>query len=147
MNALLGLGVHNADMYRVTGVAGLGEDPVSMAPDAADYGSYIPPYTGVGTPPVAIDTSSGGSVFDWATFTNALSKLTASATQAYRSVQDPAIVPGSNLVYNPATGQFLPATGSTLMTPFASANLSSSGMWLLIGGGLLLVMMMGGGRK
>jgi hypothetical protein len=43
----------------------------------------------------------------------------------------PYAIPGTNLVYNPATGQIVP-TGTSLSTPFGTATLGSSG--LLIGG-------------
>jgi hypothetical protein len=54
----------------------------------------------------------------------------------------PTLIPGTNLVYNPATGQIVP-TGTTLSTALGSATFSSSGLLIgaLVIGAVLLVMM------
>jgi hypothetical protein len=74
-----------------------------------------------------------------------LSTLANSAINAYRQTIAPSVVPGSNLVYNPATGQFLPAAGVSLSTA-GIAGISSSA--LMVGGLALLalVLVMRSGR-
>jgi hypothetical protein len=54
----------------------------------------------------------------------------------------PTLIPGTNLVYNPATGQIVP-TGTSLSTAFGSATFSSSGLLIgaLVIGAILIVMM------
>ena len=76
-----------------------------------------------------------------------IAQIFSSAAQAgvavFKATSSPALIPGTNLVYNPATGQIANAlTGLT----GAQASLGglSFGTILLFGGGLLLIMMLSG---
>jgi hypothetical protein len=84
---------------------------------------------------------------------SAAAAVTGAGAQAYKSLQTPSLIPGTNLVYNPATGQISSATGLTAAgllaastTSSLATSLSSMGPVLLIGGALLLILMMGGRR-
>jgi hypothetical protein len=81
-----------------------------------------------------------------------LTALANSAVAAYKSTLSPSVVPGSNLVYNPATGQFLPAiTGTSVGLATAnSASLSalfSNPTLLLLIAGVVVVVMMEQGKR
>jgi hypothetical protein len=85
-------------------------------------------------------TSSGLSANQIAAIVQAASAV---GTKVLQVTNQPSLIPGTNLVYNPATGQILPS-GTTLSSVFGSATLSSGGTLLLVGGGiLLLVLLMG----
>lgn len=155
-------------------VRGMGQDDGSI-----DLGySTAPVDTGMPLPPVdvlsglpnagAISTSSLGqplnnlkpssptTTADITQFLNALTKGAASGVQIYNATQTPALIAGTNAIYNPATGQYYnpstgqvvnPLTGNTLGT--ATGSLLSSPYILMGGlliGGLLLVSMIGGRR-
>lgn len=67
------------------------------------------------------------------------------ASAIYRATQSPSLVPGSSLVYNPQTGQLVPASGLSVGGLFGT-SLSASGSLmpiLLIGGAVLLFMTLG----
>jgi len=80
---------------------------------------------------------------------NQISAMVAAAANAgvqilrATNMSTPTLIPGTNLVYNPATGQIVPS-GTTLSTALGSATLSSSGLLIggLLIGGVLLIMMM-----
>ena len=129
--------------------------------------STAPVDTGMPLPPVdvlsglpnagAISTSSSPTTTaDITQFLNALTKGAASGVQIYNATQTPALIAGTNAIYNPATGQYYnpstgqvvnPLTGNTLGT--ATGSLLSSPYILMGGlliGGLLLVSMISGRR-
>jgi hypothetical protein len=76
-----------------------------------------------------------------------IAQLGSTANSVYKSTQTPYTIPGTNLVYNPATGQLLNAgTGGAIGGTGTGTNLLAgiSTQTLLIGGGLLvLVLFMG----
>jgi hypothetical protein len=67
-----------------------------------------------------------------------------SALNVYRATSSPSLIPGTNSIYNPATGQILGAslTGSEISSTIGSLL----PLLLLAGGGLLLFSVMGKGR-
>jgi hypothetical protein len=117
------------------------------------------PVENVGTPggdivPIdttPIDTSGGGPSIDWASVIKAGTQAGLSTAQIIKSLQPPALVPGTQAVYNPQTGQFYNPTTGQVVNPSGSSTLNlSAGLspnLLLYGGlafgGLLLVMMLG----
>lgn len=143
------LGVVNQQMFEgaekaiaLRGLGGPDPDPGSTdySPEdlqaAADYNASID----------APDSLGGG--FSWASFADGLSKLVGAGSTAYRSTLQPSVVPGSNLVYDPRTGQFIPATGATLTSSLGNVGLGgiSSGTLLLIGAALVAAVAFSGKR-
>jgi hypothetical protein len=77
-----------------------------------------------------------------------IAQVIGSASQAgvsiLKATSAPYAIPGTNLVYNPATGQILPGSGGIVSTPFGVGGVSSSGI-MIIGAaviGLVLIMSM-----
>lgn len=163
MNALahglgLALGVANHGMFptvSMTGMAGLGdgfvegdtpEIPITSGSGEVTTGINLSTDIGSGTTP---DTGSGGGGPSLGTqLSQIFNSLTAGAVAGsaiYKNTQTPSVVPGSNLVWNPATGQFVNASGTTLTSPLGNLTTGGGGtMLLVLGGALLLVLAMGG---
>lgn len=83
-------------------------------------------------------TASGLSAAQITAIANAAE---AAGTKILQVTTAPSLIPGTNLVYNPSTGQILPS-GTTLSSVFGNATLSGSGTFLLIGGGLLVLLLL-----
>jgi hypothetical protein len=85
--------------------------------------------------------ASAGSGVNLAQLLGAASTAATTAAKINQSLQTPSLIPGTSLVYNPATGQISNATG------VAQALTSSLGsmlpLLLLAGGAFLLISMMG----
>lgn len=155
---LAALGVRN--VFNLGGLGGLGDDDISDLVDSlpvttpvqdfetqqvydtftpAELQSILGSASGAGT-----GSGSGGGGGLTPTQINALiNGATQTATGIYRATQSPSVVPGSNLVYNPATGQFLSASGTGVVTPFGTVSSSMLPLLLLGGGALLLALMAG----
>ena len=166
MLAGLGLGVHNAGLF--SSLHGLGDtvdtyDPVTgeitpvdvTTPGSSVFNYPIPldPSTGlpVGTPSLNVGSGGGGVLTNPSSVTPAqiaaiINSSVGGAANLYKALQSPAVVPGSSVIYNPSTGQFLSAAGSGVITPLGSAAVSSSGfMWLALAAGAAILLL--GGRK
>lgn len=138
------------------GFRGLGdEDTVQVDfPAAADPSiNSVEPFYGppTPTPPIQAGTSPAtpaGSGLNYTQVIGTLSQAALNAVNIMKQTMQPGLVPGTSLVYNPASGQFLPASGTQLATTNFASSLSSP---IMIGGivilGVLVVSMMGGGRR
>ncbi len=119
-------------------IGGLGDDTVDLTPfpgGAIDSEGNI-----YGTPPFA---PSGGG-FNITDFLKTLTGGAIAGAQIYKTTQNPSVIPGSNLVYDPATGRMIPASGVGVYSPIGSAGLGGvSPLMLILVGGLLLVMVAG----
>ena len=86
-----------------------------------------------------------------AQITSIFSAAANAGVAVFKATSSPSIIPGTNLVYNPATGQVSSASGLTssgLASVDIASQLTSMLPILLLGGGaILLVMMMSGGGK
>lgn len=89
--------------------------------------------------PMPLPAAGGG--FDLTGFLNSLTKGAVAGTNIYKSVQVPALIPGTGVVYNQATGQFYnPSTGQ-VVNPAGATFATSLGVTstpLIIGGAILL---------
>jgi len=132
----------------------LSQLPVEIGPEVT-----LPPVTMPAPTPAPTPAPSGAApstAQSIASVLSAIAPAAAAGAQIYRSVQTPALVPGTTAVYNPATGQFYnPVTGQ-VVSPAGPSTLgipSIGGIdptMLLIGGGILaaiLVLSMAGGRR
>ena len=81
-----------------------------------------------------------------------ISQIFTSASAAginiFKATSSPSLIPGTNLVYNPATGQMANATYGGLtgsqISAISTSSLTAYLPMILLGGGLLLVVMMMG---
>lgn len=149
----MGLGIHNAGMFGMDGLGDLGDDYVYD-----DSGNYIDVSSGgdvmSGSGAVPVSSSVGtpySAPVNYAGIINALAAGAATGTKIYNATQTPSVIPGSNLVWNPATGTFVNASGllpgvslNSLGTSLSASGISGT-MLLLLGGGLLVVMLMNRG--
>jgi hypothetical protein len=150
-----GLGIRN-----VFGMHGLGLGDDSGASYDIDPGAD--PFSGINYDPslldptllsVGLDTSPGSTTTSTgsssgvtpASIAAAIAAAANAATGVYRATSTPSVIPGTNAIYNPATGQITNA--GLLSTSGLGTTLSSMlPLLLLVGGGLLLVSAMGKGR-
>lgn len=118
-------------------------DPLSVWDDPLT-GTPIDTTVPISTPapPVAGASTSGLTAAQIATLSAAGIQA---AIQVIKSTGTPSLIPGTALVYNPATNQILPATGSSLLTGGLTATTTSMLPILLIGG-LAVVLLMGSKR-
>lgn len=90
--------------------------------------------------------SSSGSLTSGLTVSQAAQLVGLMASQAnsvYKSTQTPYQIPGTSLIYNPATGQMMNAGGGVLGGTGTSMNLQSMMPMILIGAAVLLISVMG----
>lgn len=101
---------HNAS------INGLG-DGVDIPMPATDIvaGDQIPP---IGTVDTTIATGGGG--FNWGGLTTSLTNFGAQLFRAFGP--QPNLIPGTNVVYNPQSGQYVPATGLSITPMFGSVG-------------------------
>lgn len=95
--------------------------------------SLTPDTTPVDTP---IDTSGGGGGLTADQITKIIGTAAQGAVGLIRSTTAPSLIPGTNSVYDPATGRILAPGQSNLTTPFVSGTLSNTG--LIIGGAVAI---------
>jgi hypothetical protein len=91
--------------------------------------------TPVDVPPAPIDTG-GGVGFDWSTFGTVLKDVASGAVGIIRATTPPSLIPGTNTVYDPATGRILGPGQSNITTPYVSGSISNTG--LLVGGAVAI---------
>jgi hypothetical protein len=142
-------------------VRGMGQDGIDLGYTATDTSAEIvPPVTDGGQQIGQLDAQiatepgwgSGSKPFDWTGFVNALTKGGATGIQLFNATQTPALIPGTQAIYNKATGQYYnPSTGQVVNPIGATmATALTSSPLLLVGGlvlgGLLLFSVMGGRR-
>ncbi len=102
--------------------------PISQAP-LVDWAAWTPSSVGSINPASIAAQNPGLSSTD-------ISKIIAAATSGalniYKQTQSPGLVPGTNLVYDPGTNRFLPASGygAGVSSIFGSASTNMPG-WLL----------------
>ena len=87
------------------------------------------------------DTSTNTSGQSAAQLLAAIAQAGAAGSAIYKSTQSPSLVAGTGLVYNPATGQLVNASG--VLPTAATSSISSLLPLLLIGGAILLISGMG----
>jgi hypothetical protein len=139
----LGLGDDSGASYDIDPGAdpfsGINYDPSQIDPTLLSVGLDT-------SPPGSATTSTGsGSGVTPASIAAAIAAAANAATGVYRATSSPSVIPGTNAIYNPATGQITNA--GLLSTSGLGASLSSMlPLLLLVGGGLLLVSAMGKGR-
>jgi hypothetical protein len=114
--------------------------PVSMLPSSSQLATIA-----------AQGTSTGLSA---AQIANIFNSAASAGVNIFKATSSPYQIPGTSLVYNPATGQIASSTGLTPtgLATVQAASISASSLTsmlpiLLIGGGLLLVVMMMGGKR
>jgi hypothetical protein len=83
----------------------------------------------------AATSPAAGGGFNLTAFMNALAGGAAAGAKVYQSTQSPSLIPGTNAIYNPATGQILNAANLTSLT----SSLTSALPTILIFGGIGLV--------
>lgn len=87
---------------------------------------------------------TSGLGFNWDALWGGVTAGGTAASQIIRSTQQPYMIPGSNVIYNPATGQALTQTGTTAQQFGAAAAQAASGFTptaIAFGiGGLVLVL-------
>jgi hypothetical protein len=110
----------------------------------------------ISAPSTTLSTTSPSAL---STLTQSLQALAAGAgagANIYRSLQNPALVPGTTAVYNPATGTYYNPTTGQVVTPsgqttfgampFGTIDPTVLMMGGLLIGGVLLISMLGRGR-
>lgn len=81
----------------------------------------------------------------WAQVLNSLSGPALTAARVFQQTGSPGLIPGTQLVYNPQTGQILPASGVLTSAGQISSTLSSP---LILGGiAVVLILVMSMGKK
>lgn len=122
-------------------VNGLG-DTVDVPMPATDMGDggMVP----IGTVDTTVATGGGGSGFNWTALTSAITQFGGQVFKAFGP--QPSLIPGTNVVYNPQTGQYVPATGLSLTPAFGGSigGLSLTTIALL---GIVAVVVLGGRGK
>ena len=88
------------------------------------YDPTIDPGMSANIPPVGtVDTTiatGGGSGFNWGGLTTSLTNF---GSQLFRAFgPQPNLIPGTNVVYNPQTGAYVPATGLSITPMFGSVG-------------------------
>jgi hypothetical protein len=175
-----GLGVVNRSLFRPpqhlsrprAHVGGLGQfdeddgDTDDFLSDLSTFDTSLPTITPLPDLPINYDTSTLAPVPTIGTTTNPatlssqgltpaqiaaiFNGAVSSATAIYKTTQTPGLIPGTSVVYNPATGQLI---NSSLLTTaggvVSTASLSSlsSLLPLLLIGGVALVVIEGMGKK
>ena len=108
--------------------------PVSMLPSASQLATIATQGTATGLTAAQISQI----------FTSA----SAAGINIFKATSSPSLIPGTNLVYNPATGQMENATYGGLtgsqISAISTSSLTAYLPMILLGGGLLLVVMMMG---
>lgn len=112
-------------------------------------GNCVGPQTATAAPSTAPSATAPST-----TAANPLTSIlqgAAATSQLIKSTQNPTLVSGTSLVYNPATGQLVNAAGLPISsTAYGYTGVTSLGSMLpllLIGGGLLVVVLAMGGHK
>lgn len=115
-----------------------GQVPADLT--AAQLNALTPYYAPVGTLPSNPTTASLTSAgFTPAQAASLLTTAAQTAIAAYKSTQSPGLIPGTSLVYNPATGQVLNAAGAVVNSGTTTTGSISPIMILLLIGGAALV--------
>lgn len=114
------------------GGGGLGQICLTVDPDTGECLSYD--YSGVSS---GAPASSSSSSSDIAKILAAAGSAAAGASQVIRTVTPPYVVPGTNVLYNPATGQLAGASGVGTTLTSLGENLTPI-IGLVVIGGLLL---------
>ena len=130
--------------------------PVSSTPlpGTTDIGTNInlPGLTNTGLP-ITTPTTQTATPSTLTSILASIPGLLQSGVQTYNVLQGPGLVPGTQAIYNPATGQYYnPTTGqvvnpSGITTGAITADLSAYMPIILIGGGLLIAVMLLGGKR
>lgn len=94
---------------------------LSLTP-GADLGSTSP----TGSPATASNPS--GSGFNLSSLLNSLTGAATGAEKIYLAGQSPSLVPGTNAIYNAATGQFYNPTTGQVVNPSGTSSLFPAGL-------------------
>ena len=120
-------------------LSGLGQDEgtvdtptIDTTFSPVDISTYDPtpdylPGGGAITPTVSAPTSGGGGLTA-AQITSIAAAAGQAAINIAKATSTPGLIPGTNLVYNPATNQFLPASGAGTTLPGTQVSLTPTGL-------------------
>jgi hypothetical protein len=102
-----------------------------------------------GTPVTPVTPTTSPSALS---FLMSIPGLAQTGIKAYQEIQGPGLVPGTNAIYNPLTGQYYNPTTGQVVNPtgatLGTSPIASSLPILLIGGGVIMVALFAfGGRK
>lgn len=103
-------------------------------------GMYFPTSTSVTGGSIPVPSSTAGSGLSLAQLLGSAATAAQTAAAINKTLQSPALIPGTNLVYNPATGQI---TSGVATTSTAVGSLLASPVTILAIGALLILMMSG----
>lgn len=96
--------------------------PTNVASITPVLGSTAP----TGSPATA--SNSTGSGFNLSAILNSLTGAAAGAEKIYLAGQSPSLVPGTNAIYNAATGQFYNPTTGQVVNPSGTSSLFPAGL-------------------
>jgi len=116
--------------------------PTPVYDDAGNITSYLPAGTsavGLNFTPASLQAQNPGLTGDQ--IAKIIAASASGALNIFRQTSTPGIVPGTNLVYNPATGQFLPASGVGLTAQQVSSSAIPLGLAAVAGLVLLMMVM------
>jgi hypothetical protein len=160
------LGCPHSNLGRVRGVKGFGQtdDTGSGIPDTStsfnpttglssgsltDELNYLFPFGGTidstGNVTAGSTGSNSSSSNTSSSNSNPLASLAASISSLALKMfgPQPSLIPGTSVVYNPATGQMVSSTGTALSATAIMSSLSSYlPLILLVGGGMFVISMM-----
>jgi len=135
---------------------GMGQDTSATLPTDVFSGSSTDT-SGSTYAPLPTDVFSGGgsAPSPLTSFLQNIPGLATTGLNIFQRIQGPALVPGTQAIYNPSTGQYynpstgqvVYPTGQSVFGGFNPAGLTSYMPVLLIGGGLLFVALMFGGKR
>lgn len=129
------------------GLYGLGQEldagglPIDTTiPDLPIDTTPIVPTDTTGLPPGELISPTGGGGGGGGLTVDQISKILGTAAQGavgiVRSTSSPYVIPGTNSVYDPATGRILAPGQSNIATPLVSGTISNTG--LLVGGAVVI---------
>jgi hypothetical protein len=124
--------------------------PVDATPISSETFGTLPPSPVTLPTSTMIPTPTSSTPSSWATFLNSLTGGAATGVKIAQQLQGPSLVPGTNVLFNPVTGQYYnPATGQVVNAPglpgstsALGTSLMSSPLLLLGGLGLGVVLLM-----
>jgi len=123
---------------RVRSLSGLGDtclDSTGAIVDCSDPTATYDISNSSGTPAPTNTPASGSTLAQWIA---ALGIASQSATSAYKATQSPSLVPGTSVIYNPATGA-LSSGVATNLTALGSSFTSFIPLLLIGAVGLFLI--------
>ena len=130
--------ISNLQSEAATASANIGASGQQLLSDLGIDISGVDPTVVPGAIAAASSPSSGGG-FNLSSFLNSLTGAAASSAKLYQSLQTPALIAGTNAIYNPATGQYYNPTTGQVVNPGGTSTLGLPNIdptTLLLYGGL-----------